>query len=203
MHWVTTYQGEHQDMKKTFLLTCLICFALAGTSTAQSFTYELDDEPVFTIDYPIGWTILTEKDEDLVERPDGVPPMPLLVTARPKSGLLWLGTWVMRKIDTFEEAEEYLRSLVGHLFKDVTTNRLEEGVHNGMTFRYYDGTAVKTTTGPNLKKDEKVDYFVAFFRPRNDLMGIAIYIGLPNASDKYGELLKETMRTITPVKSGR
>ncbi len=190
-------------MKKIFLLACLMCLAVAGTSSAQSFTYELDGEPVFTISYPIGWTILTEKDEDLLERPEGVPPMPLLVTARPKSGLLWFGTWVMRKIDTFDEAEEYLTSLIGHLFKDVTTNRLEEGVHNGMNFRYYDGTAVKATTGPNLRKDEKVEYFVGFFSPRDDLMGIAIYIGLPNASQKYGELLKETLNTITPVKPSR
>ena len=116
-----------------------MCLAVASTSSAQSFTYELDGEPIFTIEYPIGWTILTEKDEDLLERPEGVPPMPLLVTARPKSGLLWFGTWVMRKLDTFDDAKEYLSSLVGHLFKAETVNRLEEGVHNGMTFRYYYG----------------------------------------------------------------
>ena len=190
-------------MNRILLLACLMCLAVASTSLSQPYTYELDGEPVFTIEYPIGWTILTEKDEDLLERPEGVPPMPPMVTARPKSGLLWFGTWVMRKLDTFDEADEYLTSLVGHLFKDETVNRLEEGVHNGMNFRYYDGTAVKTTTGPNLKKDEKVDYFVAFFRPRSDLMGIAIYVGLPNASQEYGELLKETMNTIAPVKSSR
>jgi hypothetical protein len=188
-------------MKRVAAWTVLSLLVVSGTSFAQTFTYELEGEPVFSINLPVGWTILTESDEDLLERPAGIPPMPLLVSARPKTGLLWFGTWVRRGLETFEEAEEYLNSLVGHLFHDVVTDYIQEGIHHEMTFRYYEGTAVKTTTGPQLKKDEKVDYYVAFFKPSGDLMGVAIYVGVPNATERYGETLKAAMSTIRPVKA--
>jgi hypothetical protein len=163
----------------------------------------MDEEPVFSITYPVGWTVFTERDTDLLERPPGVPPMPLLVSARPQTGLLWFGTWVVRDVATFDEAEDYLTSLVGHLFDNEETTYVEEGTHYGMTFRYFQGTAIKITTGPQIKKDEKVDYFVAFFKPSEETMGIAIYVGLPNATEKYGEELQASLSSIRPARSLR
>ena len=185
------------------ILCVLFGLLVPSVSFGQVFTYLLDGKPVFSITYPVGWTVFTERDTDLLERPPGVPPMPLLVSARPQTGLLWFGTWVVRDVDTFDEAEEYLKSLLGHLFDNEETTYVEEGTHYGMTFRYFQGKAVKITTGPHLKKDDKVDYFIAFFKPTEKTMGMAIYVGLPNATEKYREDLRAALDSVRPAGSSR
>ena len=176
--------------------------ALATTAAAalavQAMIYELDGAPLFSMAHPIGWTIFAERDEELAAKPAGADPMPLLISARPQSGQLWYGTWVVDKVDDFDGAQHYLRSLTEHLFDDVSIADFKTGVHNGMDFRYYDGTAVYLRREAGTIHRENVDFFAAFFKPGTHGVGISLYVGIPSATRKYGDELERSLRSIRP-----
>lgn len=184
------------------LLPMLMLVLRASPATAQSFLYELKGEPLFLITYPLGWSVFAESDEQLAtKRPEGQARMPILVSAEPPEGPLWFGTWVVDKIDTFEEAEDYLGSLTEHIFDDVEISTFKTGTHHGMNFRYYDGTATKLTREPKEVRREKVDFFAAFFIPGEGMVGISLYVGLPAATDKYQDALERSLQSIRPFAS--
>lgn len=165
----------------------------------QAFLYQIQGTPVFSMTHPRGWAVIGERDSELAARPDGADPMPLLVTSRPRAGQLWYGTWMVDKIDDFDEAEHYLRSLTEHVFDDGKIGTFETGVHNGMEFRYYDGTAVYLRPDGTGTTRENVDFFAAFFKPSDHGVGIALYVGLPSATAQYRELLTRSLQSIRPL----
>ena len=124
--------------------------------------------------------------------------MPLLISARPRAGQLWFGTWVVDKVDDFEGARHYLGSLTEHLFDNVAIADFQTGVHNGMEFRYYEGTAVYLREAGNEIHRENVDFFAAFFKPGERGVGISLYVGLPSATEQYSDALRRSLQSIRP-----
>ena len=184
-------------MKRFWVLAAAMAL-IAATPVAQTMMYELRGSPLFTMRLPIGWTIFTEYDEDLAARPEGADPMPLLISARPRAGQLWYGTWLVDKIDDFDEAQDYVRSLTEYLFENRQISDFKTGVHNGMEFRYYEGSAVYVReVGKEVLRDD-VDFFAAFFKPGDKGVGISLYVGVPSATEEYREVLAESLRSIRP-----
>ena len=170
----------------------------AAAPVAQTMIYELEGTPFFSMTHPHGWTIFAERDEELAARPEGADPMPLLISARPRAGQLWYGTWVVDKVDDFDEARHYLGSLTEHLFDDVSIADFKTGVHNGMDFRYYEGTAVYLRREGGEVHRENVDFFAAFFKPGASGVGISLYVGLPSATVQYRDVLRQSLQSIRP-----
>ena len=160
--------------------------------------YQIGDTPIFSMSHPKGWTVFGGRDAELKAKPAGADPMPLLVSARPEAGQLWYGTWVVDKIDDFGDAKHYLGSLTEHLFDDVQIGNFETGVHNGMEFRYYDGSAIYLRPDGTGPARQNVDFFAAFFKPSDHGVGIALYVGLPTATARYEDVLRRSLQSIRP-----
>lgn len=174
----------------------------ASVQAPESVVYEISGEPVFSMSYPGGWTITDRHDDEEKLRPAGAEPMPPLISARPSVGKLWYGTWVVDKIDDFDDAEHYLSSLTDHLFDDVQIGRFETGEHNGMSFRYYDGTAIYLESENTANRRENVDFFAAFFKPGEHGVGISLYVGLPQVTEQYRDALESSLQSIRPLGQG-
>ena len=183
-----------------WILGLLMVLLFSGsTPVAQSFLYELDGKPLFSMSHPLGWSVVVERSEELAVKPDGQALMPTLITARPSVGQLWYGIWVCDKIDDFDDAQHYLASLTEHVFDNVTPSKFETGVYNGMDMRYYEGTAVYLRPEANATHRENVDFFAAFFKPGDKGVGIALYVGLPSATERYRDALAQSLQSIRPV----
>jgi len=176
---------------------------MAPAPAPETYSYEIAGQAVFSMTHPDGWIVDTEHDADEKLRPAGADPMPQLVAARPDVGKLWYGTWVVDKIDDFDDAEHYLGSLTEHLFDDVEVGTFETGLHHGMDFRYYEGTAVYLQAESTASRRENVDFFAAFFKPSDHGVGIALYVGLPSATAQYRDVLTQSLQSIRPASDAR
>ena len=120
----------------------MVLLFTGSAPVTQSFMYEVDGNPVFSMSHPLGWSIIVEESEELAVKPEGHAAMPMLITSRPAAGQLWYGTWLCDKIDDFDDAEHYVASLTEHLFDNVEATTVESGVYNGMEVRFYEGKAI-------------------------------------------------------------
>ena len=87
-----------------FWALIMVLLFTGSTPATQSFMYEVGGAPVFTMTHPMGWSIVVEKSEELVVKPDDHAAMPTLITSRPAVGQLWYGVWMCDKIDDFDGA---------------------------------------------------------------------------------------------------
>ncbi len=187
-------------MKCVYALVSVLMLT-APALAPEEFVYKISGAPVFSMTHPDGWEVLDEHEEDAKVRPAGVARMPPVVSSRPSVGQLWYGTWVVDKIDDFEDAEHYLSSLTEHLFDDVEVGTFETGVHHGMDFRYYDGTAVYLDAKSSASQRESVEFFAAFFKPSDHGVGISLYVGLPSVTEQYRDELQRSLESIRPVEN--
>lgn len=161
-----------------------------STANAHTFTYNLEDgTAVFSIEIPDGWRL----DLDFEPAPEGsdIPP-PRVVEAIPKDGSkLWLGTWVLSEITSLDDAREYFESLEQYILNAVVIEQINEENLNNMSARVLRGSA--------KKEHEPVEWVMALFQPRAELVAGILYIGVPEARQLREAELRAIVKSVRPA----
>ena len=178
---------------KTSVLVFVLTLGLTGmpSAGAHTFIYNLTDgTPVFSLDFPDGWRL----DLDFDPPAEGIdaPPPPRVVEAIPKDGAkLWLGTWVVTEITDINDAAEYFGSLEQYILSDVEIDSKSGDDHNGMAARVLKGSAKKDT--------EPVEWAIALFQPRPEVVAAILYIGVTEARKYRAVELQAIVDSVQPV----
>ena len=180
-------------MKQRRILVAIL-LALASVPSlaiAEPYIYEHDGEPLFSITFPEGWYV----DSDFMpEAKAGGPDTGLrILEAMPSDGTkLWFGIWVApEKVTNFETALEYVASLDGDLFTNVEFSRPLDASFNGMPAKTFQGLA--------RRLNEDVEFAVALFEPRENLITVALYVGRPQTWGKHQVQLDKVVDSIKPA----
>ena len=105
---------------------------------------------------------------------------------------LWFGIWVApEKVTNFETALEYVASLDGDLFTNVEFSRPLDASFNGMPAKTFQGLA--------RRLNEDVEFAVALFEPRENLITVALYVGRPQTWGKHQVQLDKVVDSIKPA----
>lgn len=157
---------------------------------AHTFTYDLDDgTAAFSIDFPDGWRL--DLDFEPAQEGLGAPPPPRVVEAIPKDGSrLWLGTWVLPDIASLDEAREYFESLEKYILNDVSIEQTSEESLNDMPARVLRGSAKKGS--------EPVEWVMALFQPKDEIIAGILYIGVPEARQLREAELRSILKSVQP-----
>lgn len=151
-------------MKQTILTAFVFCLLAASTASAQTYTYKLNDAPVFTVDIPEGWKFSTKPSQrdPTVQRFSGTAP----------TGLAWCGVWVVKDAKTIDEAVTYLTTTAKSLITDAKdTKQPYNGEINGMKARHFELTGtMKMQNGKNQKFDARS----VLFESGGDRIGTAV-----------------------------
>ena len=178
---------------KTSFLLLVFLLSLSGirSASAHTFIYNLTDgTPVFSVDFPDGWRL--DLDFDPPAENIDAPPPPRIVEAIPKDGAkLWLGTWGVTEITDINDADDYFGSLEQYILSDVVIDSESKDDHNGMLARVLKGSAKKDT--------EPVEWAVALFQPRPEIMAAILYIGVTEAREYRAAELQAIVDSVQPV----
>ena len=178
---------------KTSALVLVLALGLTQMpiAGAHTFIYNLTDgTPVFSVDFPDGWRL----DLDFDPPAEGIdaPPPPRVVEAIPKDGAkLWLGTWVVTEITDINDAAEYFGSLEQYILSDVEIDSKSGDDHNGMAAHVLKGSANKDT--------EPVEWAIALFQPRPEVVAALLYIGVTEAREYRAVELQAIVDSVQPV----
>lgn len=175
-------------------LAVLVLFfiPLHGIQAEVRVTYVSEHRPIFSVAFPDGWLVKTGQEVDPAIMPDGMRPMPRVVSAMPEDAqILWFAFWVPPEIHTLKEAEDHLASLKGVLLDAPRVTQTRNQILNGMPSR--------TLRGQGTKEDEMMDFFVLMFQPHPDTVGIALYIGRPEARQTHRGELEGLIASIIPA----
>ena len=177
--------------KFTPFLILLLLFSAASTANV-AVTYSSQGQSYFIMEVPDSWQVNVGSDADPAELPDGELASPRIITVMPDDGsIMWLGAWVPVYLHSLDDAQEYLSSLDGFLVDNPVLRKTDNVNLNDMSARYF--------TGKGEKEGTPVDFFVMLFEISNDTIGIAIYIGPPDTTNVYLEVLRGMMKSITPI----
>jgi hypothetical protein len=174
------------------VLTVLLC---AASGKAEPVTYEHGGEPLFSIAFPEGWFV----DNDFVADAraagtyKGGEPSLRILEAMPGDGTkLWFGIWVApEKVTDLDKAFDYVSSLDSQLFTQVEFSRPQDTTLGGMPARTFHGLA--------RRLGEPVEFAVALFAPREDVVTVALYVGRPQTWVKHQGVLDAVVESIAPA----
>ncbi len=140
--------------------------------------------------FPDGWRL----DLDFDPPAEGIdaPPPPRVVEAIPKDGArLWLGTWVLSEVSDLDDARGYFESLEQYILNDVVIEESSEDDLNDMPARVFNGSG--------KKGKEPVEWVMALFEPKADVIAGVLYIGVPEARRAREAELKTIVASIRPA----
>ena len=177
--------------KSTLLLISLVlCSATAQAGIAV--TYSTHDEPHFAIEVPDSWQVNVGSDTDASQLPEGELPPPRVITLMPDDdSTLWFGVWVPVYLHSLDAAQEYLSSLDEFLVDNPVLKKSDNVNLNSMPARYF--------TGDGTKEGNPMNFFVMLFEISDESVGIAIYIGTPETTQKHLDTLRGMMKSISPA----
>ena len=173
-------------MMRCIALAGAVILLTSGSGWAETLTYDHEGESLFSITFPDGWFL----DTDFVDEAkaagsyEGGEPEIRIVEAMPGDGTkLWFGVWVVPRAKTLDEGLEYVASLDGELFTDVEASEAVDGELGDMIATTLHGTA--------RRQGEDVEFAVALFEPRAEVIAVALYVGRPQTWEKHqGDLLR-------------
>ena len=186
------FKSKYKMMSKyaVFLPVLLFCSLVAQAGTAV--TYSSQDKSYFSVQVPDSWQVNVGSDMDSSQVPEGEIPPPRVITLVPDDdSTLWFGVWVPVYLHSIEAAQEYLVSLDEFLVDDPVLKKTEDVNLNDMPARYF--------TGKGTKEGNPAHFFVMLFEISEESVGIAIYIGAPETTEKHIEELRGIMKSITPA----
>ena len=178
----------------TLVRSLLLLFCLPALVQAQSFVYEREGLGLFVFDMPNDWFVDTDflDEARAAGTADSGPPKIQIVEAMPMDGSkLWIGFWVVPNVSTLAEGLEYTRSLDQTLLKEVVATTPEARRLGGMPAKTFSGTAVRDS--------ESVEFAVALFEPKPELIAVALYIGRPQTWFRHAEQLEQIRDSLQPL----
>ena len=186
-------KGEARMLNRTISLVLLILFLGAAGAQAQvSITYSSGGKHYLSMSIPDDWRVNVGSERDLPQMPEDGMISARLISAMPNSGVpLWFGIWVPEDLEKIEGAKDYMTSLGLDLLDDVAVTERKHDTLNTMEVNYVSGTG---------KKDgEVMDFRAGFFQLSPDRVAIAIYIGPPETTARYGEELIRMIESLQPL----
>jgi hypothetical protein len=175
------------------VLPILALILAPGLCRAATIEYEHDGAPLFSITFPDGWYVDEDYDAEAkaAGTHEGSDAGIRILEAMPADGTkLWFGVWVAPKATTFDRALEYVASLDGYLFTDVEASQPRDTELGGM--------AAKTFFGTARREGEDVEFAVALFEPRDEVMVVALYVGRPKTWEAHKDDLQAVVDSIVP-----
>lgn len=171
----------------------LVCGAAASAQSSQVLvTYVSKGRAHFTIAVPDDWRMRTGFEVDPAEMPDGIEPMPRVVSAMPEDeDHLWLGFWVPDGVSDLDQARAYLTSLEGILLDEPQVESTSEDQINGVPTRFVHGSG--------KSDDEPVEFTVGLFQVAEEEVALAIYIGRPEAREAHRQELQAIVNSFRPA----
>src|SRR5688572_28750018 len=151
-------------MKIKFLLVLVMGLMGVETATSQTVAYSLNETPVFTVCMPDGWKFES--------RPNPRYPTSKRISGIASNGLVWFGVWVVKDVQTVDEAYKYVQATARTLITDAReTKPGRMGEVNGMKAKYSEhrGT-MKMQDG----KSQLFDAQVVLFEAGAGRVGIAV-----------------------------
>lgn len=176
------------------LLLFLALLVLPSLSRAESLTYRHAGSPLFSITFPDAWYVDTdfEAEAQAAGTDTGEAPGVRIVEAMPGDGTkLWFGIWTVPKATTLQRGLEYVASLDGSLFTNVEASEPQQTSLGGMDARTFYGKA--------RREGEEVEYAVALFEPRAEVIVVALYVGRPQTWEKHQEELSGIVASLAPA----
>ena len=168
----------------------LLCSVTTLANTAV--TYNSQEKSYFTVQVPDSWRVNVGSDPDPSQVPEGEIPPPRVITLMPDDdSLLWCGVWVPVYLHSMDEAQEYLTSLDKFLVDDPVLKKSDNVNLNTMPARYF--------RGEGTKEGNPAHFFVMLFEISEESVGIAIYIGAPESTEKHLDKLRGIMKSIAPI----
>lgn len=175
------------------MVAWLLCGAAASAESSHVLvTYVSKGRAHFTIAVPDDWRMRTGFEVDPAKMPDGIEPMPRVVSAMPENeDHLWLGFWVPDGVSDLDQARAYLTSLEGVLLDEPQVERTSDDQINGVPVRFIHGNG--------KSDDEAVEFTVGLFKVAEDVVAFAIYIGRPEAREAHQEALQMIVNSFRPA----
>ncbi len=177
------------------LLVVVATVTLGSAAQGQVLVYEIDDEPLFEIDFPSGWLVdLDFKDEARAAGAytEGEELRIRIVEANPGDGAeIWVGLWAIPDVTDLDEGMDYVASLNSDLFSEIEMSRPEEREINGMPARVMTATAVHD--------GQDVELLLALFVPRADTVAAGLYVGATDIWREYESELRGMMSSLQPA----
>ncbi len=172
-------------------VTAMLLFSIS-TQAGYVVTYSSQGKSYFSVQSPDSWQVNMGSDTDPAQMPEGEIPPPRVMTLVPDDdSTLWFGVWVPVYLHSLDEAQDYLSSLDDFLVDSPVLKKSDEVNLNTMKARYF--------AGEGTKQGNPADFFVMLFELSKQSVGIAIYIGAPETTERHREILRGIMKSITPV----
>lgn len=186
-------KGHPKRISQALGLWILMSVAFTGLAApAVTVTYWSKGVAYFSVAIPDDWLINTGFEVPQAEMPPNTTPAPRMVTAIPDTDLdLWIGIWVPERVSTIDEADTYMASLRPYLLEKPTRGEVVDRRINGMPVRVIHGTG--------LREGEPLDFSAVLFQVNDATIGMAVYIGRPDARTEYRddlEMMIESLRRI-------
>jgi len=178
-------------------LTALLLLLTTPLQARVTLVYSSLDADHFRIQIPDGWKVNVGREPNPDIRTEQGWIVPRIVTAMPGDDEtpLWFGIWVPPDVFTLAGAKQYMDSLGPVLLSDVTVDKRVTTRLNSLAALHVSGTG--------FKDKEQMDFHAFFIQLTPRSIVIAIYIGPPEATDKYGQALAEMIRSIEPATDRR
>ena len=163
-----------------------------NTLAEVTVTYASKGKPQFSFLVPDGWMIKTGTGIGKSKATKDETPMPRVVSAIPEGkDVLWFGFWTPDKVKTMQEADDYMKSLRPFLLANPKRASVRDGNIKGMPARFIMGTG--------FKDDQSMEFRAALFQLTGETMGMAIYIGRPEAKELHQadiKLITDSLRNV-------
>lgn len=179
------------NVQRFSILPILALLLVPGLCLAEAVEYGNDSGPLFTLTFPDGWYV--DQDYEAEARAagtlqDGEPAIRILEAMPGDGSKLWFGIWSVPKATTLDKGIEYVASLDGYLFTEVKASEPRETRLKGMEAKTFHGTA--------LREGEEVEFAVALFEPRSEVIVVALYVGRPNTWKAHQSELEAVVDSI-------
>ena len=181
------------DSRYLRLIVLAGMLAVATSSQGQTLTYDHDGEALFSIDYPPGWLVDLDFEQEAEEA--DVPPDEALriIEARPNEDQhLWVGIWVVPDATTLDEGAAYTGSLNQDLFTVLDVGEPQRAEANGMSTLQIGGTAER--------EGEAVQFRAVLFEPRSGVIAAALCVGSLEAWKAHQVDIEAIATSIVPVR---
>jgi hypothetical protein len=181
-------------LRKALRIAFLI-FVVAARVSGQALVYEVEDEPLFAVEFPDGWQVdLDFADEARAAGTytDSESLAIRIVEASPADGAeIWVGLWAVPGARSLDEGLEYAASLNSDLFTDLEVSPPVAKDLNGMAARVLTATA--------QRDGQAVELIFALFEPRAGAIAAALYVGAAEIWRSYRPELEPMVASLAPA----
>jgi hypothetical protein len=176
-------------MRDWLMLAALVAVAPCA-SAGVTLGYEAEGRPLFTVEAPDHWTVLTGAEAAPEAMPDGVRPMGRVVSLMPRAdeGALWVAVWSPPNLDRVADGRAFFEGLGLGLLQNPVVERTEPMRINGLETIVHHGTGSRdgTTYG----------FAVAFVQVARDRVAILAMLGEPEARERHAAALQGLLRSV-------